>query len=76
MILAVALSPLALSVISAEGNATLAWYASPVEWPRFDPIVAIALLPLLAPLARRTTVPARAEPATAAPDPVVAAVTT
>ena len=76
LILAVALSPLALSVISAEGNATLAWYASPVEWPRFDPIVAIALLPLLAPLARRTTVPARAEPATAAPDPVVAAVTT
>jgi hypothetical protein len=57
---AVALTPLALAVLSSAGNDTLAWYASPVAWPRFDPVVAIALLPLLAPLARRPSVPASA----------------
>ena len=53
LIAAVALAPVALSVISATGNDTLAWFASPLRWPRFDPLVAIALLPLLAPLVRR-----------------------
>ena len=53
LVAAVALAPVALSVISAAGNDTLAWFASPLRWPRFDPLVGIALLPLLAPLVRR-----------------------
>jgi energy-coupling factor transport system permease protein len=48
------LAPVTLSVVAAVGNDTLAWYASPLRWPRFDPVVAIALLPLLAPLLRRS----------------------
>ncbi len=54
LIAVVALSPLALGILTTGGNDTLAWYADPVAWPRFDPIVALALLPLLAPLARRS----------------------
>ena len=58
MMATVALSPVALATLSAAGNPTLAWYASPVAWPRFDPLVAVALIPLLAPLARRAPAPA------------------
>lgn len=57
MMAAAALAPLALAGLSAAGNDTLAWYASPVTWPRFDPVVALALLPLLAPLLRRPALP-------------------
>jgi len=53
MVAAVALAPLGLAVIAAIGNDTLTWYASPLRWPRFDPVVALTLLPLLAPLLRR-----------------------
>jgi energy-coupling factor transport system permease protein len=72
LIAVVALSPLALGIITATGNGTLAWYADPVAWPRFDPVVALALLPLLAPLARRTPGPAlaRAEHTMHAMEPV------
>jgi len=55
---AVALSPIALAILSTTGNDTLAWYASPLAWPRFDPVVAVAMIPLLAPLVRRPPVPA------------------
>ncbi len=47
------LAPVIVGLLAAAGNDTLAWYASPVTWPRFDPFVALAVLPLLAPLARR-----------------------
>lgn len=50
------LAPLALGLISTIGNSTLAWYANPVAWPRFDPVVALALVPLLAPLTRMPVV--------------------
>jgi energy-coupling factor transport system permease protein len=67
----VLVAPLALALVSAAGNDTLAWYASPVAWPRFDPAVALALLPLLAPLVR---LPARAAvgPAPVPLEPVTA----
>lgn len=46
------LTPLALGVFSVVDNPTLSWFASPLIWPRFDPLVGMALLPLLAPLVR------------------------
>ncbi len=52
LIATVALSPLALALLNAAGNDALTWYASPVTWPQFDPVVALALVPLLAPLVR------------------------
>jgi energy-coupling factor transport system permease protein len=60
LIAAVAVAPVVLSIVSAVGNDTLAWFASPLRWPRFDPVVALALVPLLAPLVRRP-VAARAD---------------
>ena len=64
LVATVALAPIALSVASATGNDTLTWFASPLRWPRFDPLVALALLPLLAPLLRRRSVPTTAAAAT------------
>ena len=58
LVATVALAPIALAIASATGNDTLAWFASPLRWPRFDPLVGLALLPLLAPLARRAWTPA------------------
>ena len=53
MIAAAATTPVLLAVASALGNPTLSWNASPLAWPRFDPLIALALVPLLAPLVRR-----------------------
>jgi energy-coupling factor transport system permease protein len=53
LVAGVAVAPVALAILSAAGNDTLAWFASPLHWPRFDPLVGLALLPLLAPLLRR-----------------------
>jgi energy-coupling factor transport system permease protein len=60
----VVLAPLALGALNLAGNDTLAWYAAPVAWPRFDPLVAVTLVPLLAPLVRLPG------PARVRPDPV------
>jgi energy-coupling factor transport system permease protein len=46
------LSPLLVGVFSLAGETSLTWVPSPPAWPTFDPLVALALLPLLAPLAR------------------------
>lgn len=43
------LAPVALAVLSATGESTLRWSADPLDVPRFSPIVAVALAPLLAP---------------------------
>ena len=43
-------APFALGAFTAIGNSSLAWYASPLDWPRFDVTVALAFVPLLAPL--------------------------
>src|SRR3954452_6215903 len=62
LVAVVALAPVALSIASATGNDTLTWFASPLRWPRFDPLVALALLPLLSPLFRRAWPPPTATP--------------
>lgn len=62
------LAPLALGILSAAGTSTLSWYASPLAWPQFDPLVGLALLPLLAPLARTPNF-ATPQPATRRPPP-------
>jgi hypothetical protein len=51
MVAVAALTPLALGVASLAGEPSLTWYASPLRWPSFEPLVALTLLPLLAPLA-------------------------
>ena len=43
-------APIALGGFTAAGNSSLAWCASPLDWPRFDVTVALAFIPLLAPL--------------------------
>jgi energy-coupling factor transport system permease protein len=53
LVAAATLAPVLLAIVAAGGNDTLAWYASPLHWPRFDPVVGLALVPLLAPLTRR-----------------------
>jgi energy-coupling factor transport system permease protein len=55
-------APLMIGIVSLTGNDTLAWLASPVAWPKLDPVVALMTLPLLAPLLRtpaRQMAPAR-----------------
>jgi len=49
------LAPAALGLVSLLGERSLTWYASPLQWPTFEPLVALALLPLLAPLAVPST---------------------
>ena len=43
-------APIVLGGFTAAGNSSLAWYASPLDWPRFDVTVGLAFIPLLAPL--------------------------
>lgn len=51
VMLAVSLAaPAALALLTATGEPSLAWSATPLAWPAFSPLVALALLPLLAPL--------------------------
>jgi energy-coupling factor transport system permease protein len=52
MVALAAIAPVAIAIISLVGNDSLLWAPSPITWPSFDPVVAIALLPLLAPLLR------------------------
>ena len=53
-------SPLLVGALALGGSPSLVWRASPLQWPTFDPLVALALLPLLVPMARASTVaPAR-----------------
>lgn len=46
-------SPVVLGVIGLAGEDSLAWYTSPsLSWPTFEPLVALAFVPLLVPLVR------------------------
>jgi energy-coupling factor transport system permease protein len=45
-------APALLGLASLTGADSLRWTASPLEWPTFDPLVALAVVPLLAPLLR------------------------
>jgi hypothetical protein len=52
----VCVAPLAMALLSAAGDASLVWTASPLRWPTLHLLPAIALVALLAPLARRPPV--------------------
>lgn len=43
------LAPIAMASISAVGDASLVWFASPLAWPTLHVLPALALLPLLVP---------------------------
>lgn len=49
VILAAASSPVALALLAALGDRSLAWSTVPLAWPAFDPLAALALAPLLVP---------------------------
>jgi hypothetical protein len=48
-------APLLLGLLSLAGAESLVWSTSPLRWPEFEPLPALALVPLLAPLARMPT---------------------
>jgi hypothetical protein len=52
-------------VLVVTGDDTLIWTPSPVAWPTFGLLPALALVPLLAPLVRRPVLPAAAPAADA-----------
>lgn len=49
----VLLAPAALAALRAGGDASLVWTPSPLRWPAVHLVAVLALVPLLAPLARR-----------------------
>lgn len=53
------LAPIILAALVMTGDGTLAWTPSPVAWPAFGVLPALAFIPLLAPLARRPVLPGR-----------------
>jgi energy-coupling factor transport system permease protein len=61
------LAPVLLGVLSLAGADSLVWSTSPLHWPTFQPLVALALVPLLVPLVR-TPAPA-ARPVELSPEP-------
>jgi energy-coupling factor transport system permease protein len=63
MVAAAALTPLALGIASLADEGSLTWYASPLRWPTFDLLVALALVPLLAPVLLRPARVTRRAPA-------------
>ncbi len=53
LMVAIALcSPLLLGVMGLRGEGSLVWSTSPLHWPTFEPLVALAFVPLLVPLVR------------------------
>jgi len=44
------LAPAALATVSAVGDSSLVWFASPLAWPSLHLLPALALMPLLAPV--------------------------
>jgi energy-coupling factor transport system permease protein len=61
-------APLLLGILSLAGADSLVWDASPLQWPEFEPLAALSLVPLLAPLAR-TPAPSARPPVDLAPEP-------
>ncbi|MGZ8766175.1 MAG: hypothetical protein ACXW2C_10845 [Acidimicrobiia bacterium] len=58
------LAPIGMAALSAWGDATLTWAASPLHWPGFAVLPVVALAALLAPLTR-IPLPAPVHPAEA-----------
>jgi energy-coupling factor transport system permease protein len=50
-------TPLAVGVASLADEGSLVWLTSPLRWPTVEPLVLLALLPLLAPLALARSLP-------------------
>jgi len=53
LVTAAAVSPATIGVLALAGNRTLGWTASPLHWPGFDFLPALAVLTLLAPVLLR-----------------------
>ena len=51
------LAPILLAALIITGDDTLTWTPSPVAWPAFGVLPALAFVPLLAPLSRRPSLP-------------------
>jgi len=51
------LAPILLAALIIAGDDTLTWTPSPVAWPAFGVLPALAFVPLLAPLSRRPSLP-------------------
>jgi energy-coupling factor transport system permease protein len=51
---AVLVAPAALAVCSVTGDHSLTWFASPLRWPTLHVLPALALIPLLSPIALRS----------------------
>ncbi len=60
MVACVLVAPLLVGLVGFAGNDSLTWNASPLHWPTFEPLVALALIPLLAPLVRTPRPPTAA----------------
>jgi energy-coupling factor transport system permease protein len=54
------LTPLLIGAFSLAGESSLVWRTSPLHWPTFQPLVALALIPLLLPLTRAPRPPTAA----------------
>ncbi len=46
------MTPLIVGLCGLFGAGSLVWHTSPLHWPAFQPLVALALVPLLFPLTR------------------------
>jgi energy-coupling factor transport system permease protein len=53
-------APLILGLMGLVGEDSLTWTTSPLHWPTFEPLVALALIPLLVPLVRTPRPPSAA----------------
>ncbi len=53
-------APLILGLLGFGGEDSLTWVPSPLRWPTFEPLVALALIPLLVPLVRTPRPPSAA----------------
>ncbi len=80
MVACVLTTPLLVGLFGFAGEGSLVWHTNPLHWPTFQPLVALALVPLLFPLTRTPRPPSEAQRAgiTAAepellPEPVTSA---
>ena len=70
MVACVLATPLLVGLFGFAGEGSLVWHTSPLHWPTFQPLVALALVPLLFPLTRTPRPPSAAQRAgIAAPEP-------
>jgi energy-coupling factor transport system permease protein len=70
MVALAASAPMLLGILGLAGNDSLVWTATPLRWPTFEPLVALSLLPLLAPLLRLPAPAARRATVELLPEPV------